>query len=461
MAQSIEMQNPEVRKLWWITLVVQSSVGLTFGLYLYTYGPFFYEKFGGSEDPKTAMLLTTVLLGIRQGLVALLEVPTGAIADAIGRVHTVILSWIFRVLFFVFLAIIWFCHSVPMAFAVGVLASIAFAFSYTMFNGAFSAWCAETLREKAPEVSYAWLSSRFYSYNTGARMVGGAIAVLLALKGLTFVDFFLAAFISFCGMGYSIQKMKEVKSLSFINIKQVQFSTITRRIGEIIGRASQTCARTPVLFWIILTFGNYLFLLNLVEYLWPVFLKEKFGSAANFGYMWLFIVIASQSLAMISSRILVRLHKYWTKKGGVEHHIVGFRRLFVAAAIISAASILLFSWQTAYHTAIPYVFPLAVIVVILSFGILGPCFETLLNFYIPPADAQERATIMSAGSMLRSVLILILAIPAGGSSGQTSPIGWAIPAILLLVSTLVANRFMKRAQQKRDEISAYSVVVTE
>ena len=68
-----EKNNPEVRKLWWITFVVKSGIGLTNGLYLYTYGPYFYEKFGGTINPSTAMLLTTILLGVRQGLVALLE----------------------------------------------------------------------------------------------------------------------------------------------------------------------------------------------------------------------------------------------------------------------------------------------------------------------------------------------------------------------------------------------------
>ncbi len=154
MARSIEMQDPEIRKLWWICMIVQGAIGLANGLYLFTYGPYFYEKFGGATYPATAMLLTTILLGLRQGLVALLEVPTGALADAIGRSHVVVLSWAMRVLFFLFLALIWICHTPATSFVWRVMASIAFALSYTMFNGAFSAWCADTLRERAPHVQY-------------------------------------------------------------------------------------------------------------------------------------------------------------------------------------------------------------------------------------------------------------------------------------------------------------------
>ena len=444
MNTSPEKDHPEVRKLWWITLVVQTAIGFTNGLYLYTYGPYFYQKFGGKENVATAMLLTTVLLGVRQGLVALLEIPTGALADAIGRTHVIVLSWIVRIVFFLCLAVIWLCQTPATAFTWGVLASIAFALAYTFFNGAFTAWCVETLREKAPGVSYGWLSSRFYSYQFAAGLVGGMLAVVLYLKEIPFVGFLLAAFVSFCLMGFSMVKMKEVHSLHFLNKQKVQFSVITRRIGEIIGRATQVCSKTPVLFWIIFSYGSYMFLLNLIMYLWPVYFESKTGHEIHFARNWLSIVFISEALTLLSSRCLVFLNKRWSKKGGTDAHLNGFRRLFIGSTLVCALVVIALSVEIGVYKSSIYLFPTAVIIVLLAFGIIAPCFDTLINIYIPTGEAQYRATIMSAGSMFRSMMILLLAIPSGGTSGENSPIHWAIPASLLLASSICANFFMKK-----------------
>lgn len=456
-----ETLHPEVRHLWWMTLVVQATLGFTNGLYLYTYGPYFYERFGGKINPETAMIMTTVLLGIRQALVALLEVPTGALADAIGRVHVVNLSWIVRILFFLSLAVMWLCNSIPAAFAWGVIASMMFALQYALFNGAFAAWCAETLREKSPQVTYGWLSSRFYSYHSLAAGVGGAIAVVFFVKGVAFIGFVIAAFLTFCGMGYSMNRMTEVKSLHFLQSHRVQLSTVTKRIGEIIGRAAQVCSRTPVLFWIVFAFGNYMFLLNVVMYLWPVYFKAKFGLSTTLARDWILIVLAAELLRTIGARVLVWLNGRWSRSGGASAHIHGFRRIFVGAALLSACSILALSWNTAYNAINGYLFPAAVLIVILSFGIIGPCFETLVNAYIPRGEEQERTTILSAGSMIRSLLILILAVPSGGTTGETSPISWALPAAFLLLSTILANHFMRKTAQEKTAAAPLTVVTTE
>ena len=452
--------HPEVRKLWWITLIVQSGVGFTNGLYLFTYGPYFYEKFGGAIDPAMAMLLTTILLGVRQGLVALFEVPTGALADAIGRTHIVILSLVFRVFFFLFLAVIWLCSTPSYAFAWGLLASIAFALNYTFFNGAFSAWCVETLREKAPHVSYGWLSSRFYSYQFFSYILGGVLAVCFYLLKMPFAGFLIAAFASFCMMGYSMARMKEVRSLHFLNRQQVQLSTIVRRVGEIIGKSAQVCSRKPVLFWIVFAFGSYMFLLSLVLYLWPVYFETKMGDKAHFGRNWILIVVIGQSLTFLGSRLLVKLNKKWSKEGGINAHLIGFRRIFIGACLSSALAIIGLSIETLTPNNGLYLFPVSVFVVMLSFGVVAPCFETLINAYIPVAEAQQRTTIMSAGSMFRSILILVLAIPSGGTSGATTTINWAIPAILLLLSAILANHFMKREQRAEERVGPACVPET-
>lgn len=443
MARSIEMQNPEVRKLWWITMIVQGSVGITNGLYLFTYGPYFYEKFGGVDDPATAMLLTTVLLGLRQGLAALLEIPTGALADAIGRSHVVILSWAMRVLFFLFLALIWICHTSATSFVWGVMASIAYALFYTMFNGAFSAWCADALRERAPNIQYGWLASQFYSYNMAGLVVAGVISVLLYVNNLAFMGYIIAAVLSFVLMAYCMCSLKETRNLRFVTTR-LDMAVVIKRMGEIVARSSQICIRTPVLFWIILTFGSYMFLLTLVMYLWPVYFESHAPGSSNHTRNWILIILVAEGSSVLGSRVLYYLSQFWNKHGGIQQHLSGYRRFFTISVLLSALTTIGFSLETAniIHTQI--FFPVAVIVVCLCWGIVITSYESLINIYLPERDSQYRATITSTGSMFRSIMILFLAIPSGGTSGSNSPIYWAIPASILLVSGTLAHYFMKR-----------------
>lgn len=439
--------TPELKKIWRVAFVVQITFGFTIGLYLFTYGPYFYDSFGGELDASTAILFTTILLAVRQGLVTLLEMPTGALADAIGRTHTVIIGWAVRVLFFVSLAAIWLADSVGGSFAWALIASIAFSISYTLFSGSFSAWCVDSLKERAPDVTYTWLVSRFYAYRAAAEIGGGLVAIWLYLNKLPYVGFLLAAFLSFICMGYLMSKMEEVKSLKFVERRGAGVAVIMKRVGEILGKGTQVCAKVPVLFWIIMSYASFMFLLNLIDYLWPVYLQSQ-RDVVTFGRDWILIMLIGQLLMIASSRLLAWLNDRWVKNGGLAKHIAQLRRMFVITLLVSAVSVILLSWLTAGGRLTILYFAACVIAVQFSFGIVGPCFESLVNYYIPPESAQERATIMSAGSMLRSLLILLLAVPAGGKSGQTTTAGWFIPALLLLVSIVVAAVYMKRAERK-------------
>lgn len=439
---------PEMRKLWWVALIVQVAWGFTEGIYMYIWGPYFYEKFGSPISPAHAMFLTTILLGLRQGLVALLEIPTGALADAIGRVHAVILSWVARVVFFVCLAAIWLCHTVSFAFTFGMLASVAFALSYTLFNGAFSAWCMDKLKEINAPVNYTWLAARFMSYRSFSTIFGTLLGVGCYIVGLPFFGFCIAAIVSFAGMGFCMSQVEETRNIEFVRWKKGQLSKVTRRIGEIIGKGFDVSLKTPVLFWIILTYGAFMFLVNIVCYLWPVYLHSR-GGVQNFSSTWLVVASLAPILMFVGSRALAWLNDRWSHSGGTSAHIIAIRRIFVGFALFSALFVLGLSWETLYQPIGVFFFPGAVLFVLLSFGVISPCFETLVNHYIPPEDAPERATILSAGSMLRSFLILVLAVPSGGGSGEKSPIGWALPAVLLLFSVLVANFFMRKVQKEK------------
>lgn len=421
------------------------------GLYLYTYGPLFYEKLAQVSTPSLGMTCTTLLFAIQHALAVFLEVPTGAIGDTIGRKWTVVWSLVCRMLFFIFLTFIPFAHSVAFVLILGILGAIAFGFSYTFFSGTFTAWCVDSLREKAPTIGYEHLLSRAYTYNFLAQIIGGVLGVLLYLWHVPYIGFLLAATICVGGVAFCLGEMEETKNLQFIDRKKVSVSIITKRVGEILGVGFQVFRQSSIILTLVLVFASYMFVINIVDYLWPVYLRTQIPTDAQPLY-WIGLVVATLLISAAGSHILTLWTRLWQKNNQSKTHNVILRRWFIATCLFAALPVLVLSWLTTQGLDNFWYFTGAVLCVEFAYGIIAPCYETLVNNYIPENHSQERATILSFGSMVRSLLVMILAIPAGGTSGERTTIGWTLPAFLLLVSALVGNFVLKRAQRKVPEV---------
>jgi len=454
----IKKLSPEVRQIWRVAKVVQGVMGFTMGLYMYTYGPLFYEKLTQASNPKLGMTLATLWFGIHLALIAFLEVPTGAIGDAIGRKWTVVWSFVCKMLFFVLFTFIPFLNSISMILTFGILANIAFGFAYTFFSGTFTAWCVDSLREKAPDIGYEHLLSRAYTYNFIAQIFGGVIGVTLYLRHISYVGFLLAAVICVYCVAFCLGEMEEVKNLKFLEHKQVSLSVITKRIGEILGVGFQVFRQSPVILTLVLVFASYMFVLNIVDYLWPVYLTTRIPENVR-TVCWIGLVVATLLVSMLGSHTLTVWTRRWHKKNNAKTHNVVLRRWFIGTCLFSALPILVLSWLTSHGLDAFWYFVFAVLAVEFAYGVIAPCSETLINNYIPENHSQERATIMSYGSMIRSVLVMLLAIPSGGSSGEKTTVGWAIPAFLLLATTVVGHFILKKAQTKMPEASKEVVTI--
>lgn len=447
----IKALKPEVRQIWKVAKVVQSVMGFTMGLYIFTYGPLFYEKLVEASNPKLGMTLTTLLAGMMFGLMAFLEVPTGAIGDAIGRKWTVVWSFFSKMFFFVFLAFIPFTNSIPLLLLFGSLANVAFGFAYTFFSGTFTAWCVDSLRERAPDVGYEHLLSRAYTYNFISQILGGVLGVLLYLWHVPYVGFLLGAVVCVFCVAFCLGEMEEVKNLQFLERKKVSLAVITRRVGEILGIGFQVFRQSSVILTLVLVFASYMFVINIVDYLWPVYLRSSIPTGIQAPY-WIGLVIATLLVSAVGSHSLTIWTRRWHRNNQAKTHNNLLRRWLIGTCLFSALPVLLLSWLTSCGLDNFWFFVAAVLAVEFAYGVIAPCYETLVNNYIPDNHAQERATILSFGSLVRSLLIMFLAIPAGGSSGAKTTIGWALPAFLLLVAAVVGNFVLKRAQKKVPEI---------
>ncbi|MDO8527402.1 MAG: MFS transporter [Deltaproteobacteria bacterium] len=453
---NLKTLSPEVRHIWSVAKVVQGVMGFTMGIYIFSWGPLFYEKLTEISTPQTGMTLTTFLFGVHMALIAFLEVPTGAIGDTIGRKWTVVWSFVCRMAFFLVLSFVSFANSLPIVLALGIIAMIAFGFSYTFFSGTFTAWCVDSLREKAPHIGYEHLLSRAYTYNFVAQIFGGVLGVLFYLKHVPYIGFLIAAVLCVGCVVFCLGEMEEVKNLKFLKHKEVSLAVITRRIGEILGTGFQIFRNSSVILALTLVFASYMFVVNIVDYLWPVYLRSKVPTDLQPSY-WIGLVVAILLVSMAGSHTLTLWTRHWHKKNGAKTHNTVLRRWLIGTSLFAALPVLALSWLTKMGLDTFWYFTGAVLAVEFAYGLIAPCYETLINNYIPENHSQERATIMSFGSLMRSALIMFLASPAGGTSGARTTIGWALPALLLLVTALVGNFVIKSAQRKVSDTAAEGV----
>lgn len=434
-----------LKKLRGIVAVMGTFLGLTEGLYFSTWGAFLYNKFGGDAAHGQAILLTTLIQVVFCIMTIFLEVPTGALSDAIGRAHTVMLSWVFRFSFFVCLAILCVINSVPFSFCVAMIGMICFTIGYTLFNGAFIAWKADWMKENLPEVNLTWASSLFYGFRAASNIVGAVITILCYTHGFVYLAYAAAMFVSFGAMAFSMTKMEEVKRLHFVNPKKITMTDLFKRIGENLGKGMNAAFKIPIIFWILMTYGAYMFLLSIVLYLWPVYLSAHWG-AEHFTWQWMALAIVPSFCSVFGARWLAQKSHDWL--GQQQQAVNPLRNIFIGMSIAASMAIFVLSICTYFDITTLGILFAAVFMVVFSFSTIVPAFEALINYFIPEELAQQRATVMSGGSMVRGILMGIFVIPAGGTGGQTTPIFWSFPAALLLISAIVTAIVIAREQKK-------------
>lgn len=125
---------------------------------------------------------------------------------------------------------------------------------------------------------------------------------------------------------------------------------------------------------------------------------------------------------------------------------------FVVMALVMSLPSLYLGFKTRQGTITLPVLIVAVVFCQFGYGFLRPCYETLVNHYIPPEHSQKRATVMSFAGMLVSAVVIVLMIPAAGKTGEATTVGWLIPSGMLLFLTIVLHFFMRRYQKKIGEI---------
>lgn len=434
-ARTMEFPS-QIKPIWRIVQVVQISKGLDAGVNLYIIGPYFYDTFRKVCNDQQALFYATVLWAVFFGLIALLEIPTGALGDTLGRSKVVILSTIMRVLYGLSLVSIFFCHTLPAIFIVGLFSRVINALAYTFFNGNFSAWAVDSIKERDSSFGYERLLGRGHAYYSWSSILGAIIGITAYLHHISYIAFIVGSLVSLGCLTYLMAEMEETRSIPFIDAKRFG-KVVYEHAVQTIRTAFKVCNRAPVIWWLLGIFAVYKFLTNIVTYLWPVAMGAQFG-AAKWSPGWYILAIGIPLVTALNSRAMAWWGDRAQKKTGKRLPNQALRRWLMASFLVSSIPIIALGILNQKGIISLTFFMLTIIAVEGVFGVVETAFETLVSNYIPHHNAQERATILSLGSVVRGILVFLLIVPSNGGTGMNTPVGWILPGILLLLAVFIA-----------------------
>jgi len=362
----------------------------------------FFTDWGGIDLTQILILQSWFMLWI-----FILEVPSGAVGDYLGRKYAIVLACVVRVI----AALVY--GSVPI-FYVFVIGEVLFAASAALLSGASEALIYDTLRRiRASEKSKEVLG-RTNSFGLVGVMISAPIGSVVAAEFglnvpmlLLVVPFMIASVIAVSLEEPEAARKSELK----------QYRSILRKGLECFyeNRVLKILALDMIFISSIAYF--------MIWFYQPM-LKQAGVDVAFFG-----IVHAS----FVISQIVI-MNNY----GALENMFRSKKRLISFSAIITG-SMFIVGGLTSFV-------PIVLLVIILGggFGLSRrPLFVSYMNKYIPSA---ERATVLSAVSMFRRLALVIVnpivGLLADWSLDYTSIILGAVAIIFSLVSRVKENQLI-------------------
>lgn len=335
------------------------------------------------------------------------EVPTGVVADTVGRRVSYLLC--VGILAVSTLLYVWF-GAVRAGLLPFILASVLLGLGYTFFTGAVEAWMIDAL------------NSVGYAGPTDVIFARGAIAQGAAMLIGTVGGGFLAQID--LAIPYLVRAglMVPAALIGFLFMREMGFTPRPLSVSRL-GEETRTIARAGVQFgWrdpvvrplmisgsVLGTFFMYGF------YSWQAYFLDLLGREL----VWVNgIVAALVALAAIAGNSLVgRL-----RKTRLQRATIIFAMVAVQAVVIVMAALLQIFW-----IAVPLY-----LVSTLAFGVMSPIRQAWLNARIPSA---QRATVISLDALF---------LDAGGAGGQVGlgylsravsiPMAWIVGGTIQLIA---------------------------
>ena len=316
------------------------------------------------------------LWGIIVGVQALAEVPTGIIADKIGRKYSIIIALVLQ---FVGEFIFIFANSYVLFVVICSVAGIGFSF----FSGCFEAMMYDSLKAYNKEQEMQKVAGLNGSFGLAATMTGSIIGGIITanLQLSHFVQaIILTAFFVF--LSFLASLLLKEPTFGYKHSEESSYKLLKDGLNLI--KTNRSLQRIMILSLLASPFINYL--LNL----YPPYFVEAHVSGYFFG-----VTLAMASLlGVFTSKYAYVFEKIFGVKKGVLLAVLLPGLLYFLLAFIS-------------HSI------LSIILVVLAFGTMHlqkPLFLDYLNRHI---ESKNRATVLSLINVISGFYVAIMGLLIG------------------------------------------------
>ncbi len=326
---------------------------------------------------------------------ALLDYPTGGLADRYGRGRITAIAC----LFFGFGLL---SYSISRTLHEFLFSEFLAAIGAALYSGALTAWLVDALKEenRSEDLSVILGTSGSLSWLTG--VIGAFIGGLIAEYSLR-IPFIMGAFSSFASALIAFYWTKGRGESSAVESRRTYFSLLK-------GGASILFKNKPLLW---LTIGGFLIAM----------------SAPNFTLTWapyMEMLGADEWLLGLASSIFMTTIGLANYLGGRIAKQLGYKKTTIFSLTLFATTFALLPLVNN-----PYLFILTGLPFEIGFGFLRPAVGAWINVYIP---SEERATIIS----LRRTLIMPFSAAGIAAMGVLSDLDSPRLAYLFGLSTVLA-----------------------
>ena len=360
-----------------------------------------------------------IIMGVYGVVIVLLEVPTGGLADAIGRKRVTLIALLFTLASEV---AVLFAFSLPMFLLFAILSGIGRA----LISGAPEAWFIDSLQAADPEVEVQPALAQANTFELFAlaagTLLGGFLPTLftnLPAEGTAVLTPFSMTIVA-SGVMFVVTFLV---ILVFMKEQRPDDSDEVagfRALPAVISTAFNLSRRNPVILLLFgATFAGGLALSSL-ETFWQPNFARLLGDAVENSFIFGVLLAGSFGLAMVGSLCSIPLSRLFKKRYGIVAAIFqalqgGFLILLALQSLPVAAGA--FFW-----------------LVYFSRGVINSPHATLFNAEVP---AERRSSMLSIQSLVFSGGAVV------GSAGlgfvaEYSSIGtaWIIAGTALLVSVI-------------------------
>jgi len=306
----------------------------------------------------------------------------------------------------------------------------------------------DTMREKKPGYSFESLLARAQYIVEFSSILGGVLGITFYLWGVPFIAYIIMIFLSFGCLIYCITSMEEVQNLVFYKWDGHLWKLMYQHTIRTIKISIEICTQSKLIQWFTIVRASQACFLVVVGRLWPVALGGQFG-VSKWSWQWYTtVLLVPLSIGLTAKLLASKSHK---QDEMVSASITRLNRWLYFAIYSSVFAVFILGIINSFGIINFPVFLLCVIITESSFGIAYPAYESLVSYSLPEKHAQERATVLSLASALKSFFVLLIIIPSRGSSDSLSTVGWLLPAGIVFIIGLIALYFIKKYQKIENE----------